>query len=405
MVAKWTIGKKSPPPSPLRPLHAAPNSNATPPSPRRPSSKYEGPAGDDDFLDSDSDEGYGEKKKSSSSRISSSSPVPPPRELTIREKYTFEPELYPDGTPQIDKIISRRLIPSSTSMPPPSPSKSTPQQHKEYEYHLKFKNKSFLHTSWERQDSINSMGRSAKMMFTRYLKKIDQGIVPEEVEIETSWVTVDRIVDEKETMEYVDMTEEEAEQFWKEEGAEEEEMDVETEDNEDDNEARYVNSLSDNSERLRVQFVDSKFFDPISPSTIKEHQKGAEISNLKIAISKHPPCYRIPSGSPNPYADGTFKNPPVQPRTAMDFYFLINPVEVKGLTSDDVETLQGETKPHTRNTRNNATTTNNTRLRSVEKTWEEMMPSQKEIWIELQSLERRTYEAHMQIYEKVRKRT
>ena len=56
------------------------------------------------------------------------------------------------------------------------------------------------------------------MMFTRYLKKIDSGLLQEDVEIEQGWIEVERVVDEKEVVEYVDMEEEEAKVFWKDEG-------------------------------------------------------------------------------------------------------------------------------------------------------------------------------------------
>ena len=46
----------------------------------------------------------------------------------------------------------------------------------EYEYLVKYKNRSYLHLEWKTGADLESMNKSAKTIYRRYLKKVNQGL-------------------------------------------------------------------------------------------------------------------------------------------------------------------------------------------------------------------------------------
>jgi hypothetical protein len=135
----------------------------------------------------------------------------------IRERFSFLPEYELDGSPRIDLIVGRRPVDEketaddddddmessddkensqgddddSEEMPRnrrnpkikrgkvPSPSRSDKEADSdviEYEYLVKYRNRSYLHLEWKTGADLESMNKSAKTIYRRYLKKVAQGM-------------------------------------------------------------------------------------------------------------------------------------------------------------------------------------------------------------------------------------
>ena len=149
-------------------------------------------------------------------------PTTPP----IRERFPFLPEYEPDGSPRIDLIVGRRPIdekgadeddgdsnnsdddnhvdpssddvddddddesdtagggrrkrrsskPRNNKKKASSPTKSKSDKRQvEYEYLVKYKGRSYLHLEWKTGADLESMNKSAKTLYRRWLKKLAQG--------------------------------------------------------------------------------------------------------------------------------------------------------------------------------------------------------------------------------------
>jgi hypothetical protein len=131
----------------------------------------------------------------------------------IRERFPFLPEFEPDGSPRIDMIVGRRPVdekeatdgdatsdnenqdPTSDDdeesdsaggrkgrrrggkekddKKSSSPSKKEDEAGPvEYEYLVKYKGRSYLHLEWKTGADLESMNKSAKTLYRRYLKKL-----------------------------------------------------------------------------------------------------------------------------------------------------------------------------------------------------------------------------------------
>jgi len=78
----------------------------------------------------------------------------------------------------------------------------------EFEYLIKYKNLSYLHTQWLSGSEIEAMSQKSKASLNRYLTKIDRGeSVPTEEDIEPSYTEVEKIMDYREE-EVFEVTEE-----------------------------------------------------------------------------------------------------------------------------------------------------------------------------------------------------
>lgn len=160
----------------------------------------------------------------------------------IRERFPFLPEYEPDGSPRIDLIIGRRPIDEkedtndndgdggakedevddnfsdddedATGGPKRSSkhnsktnnnktTKGSPSKQDsysgpvEYEYLIKYKGRSYLHLEWKTGADLESMNKSAKGVYRRYLKKVGSG--DEELEdpnFDPSYAVPQKIIDE-----------------------------------------------------------------------------------------------------------------------------------------------------------------------------------------------------------------
>ena len=186
-----------------------------------------------------------------------------PTLLPIRERFPFLPEYEEDGSPKIDLIVGRRPVdeeedieeankdenengnksdddmdvdeeeevssgrrsrrsakndkkkkkqksPAKKKRGSMSPEKGGSQSGPvEYEYLVKYKGRSYLHLEWKRGADLESMNKSAKGIYRRYLKKIAQGTEEdiENPEFDPSYVVPQKIVDEADqeiSVEYTD---------------------------------------------------------------------------------------------------------------------------------------------------------------------------------------------------------
>jgi hypothetical protein len=189
----------------------------------------------------------------------------------IRERFTFEPEYEDDGTPKIELIVGRRLIEDSnttkdqlqnyddedneseededSSIDPParasrskakSKKKTSEEEDEEdevkatqtemdYEYLLKYKGRSYLHLEWKSAADLESMGKVAKTIYRRFLKKLEAGTEEdlEDPTVDPSYTEPGRILAEEEHEIMVEMTNKELAKWQKEQAAEMGEMEEE----------------------------------------------------------------------------------------------------------------------------------------------------------------------------------
>ena len=192
-----------------------------------------------------------------------------PSLLPIRERFTFEPEYEDDGTPKIELIVGRRLIEDTkdrqynedekesdddddeSDAPRSSRSKSQSKNRKpsvdedqekanqtemDYEYLLKYKGRSYLHLEWKSAADLESMGKVAKTIYRRFLKKLEQGTEEdlEDPTFDPSYTEPGRILAEEEHEIMVEMTNKELAKWQKEQAAEMGEED-ESEEEEEEN--------------------------------------------------------------------------------------------------------------------------------------------------------------------------
>ena len=172
----------------------------------------------------------------------------------IRERFPFMPEYEPDGSPRIDLIIGRRPIDekeetseadgngeekkenggdsseeeneeekggkrktrrdsktNNKKIQKGSPSKKDNQGGViEYEYLIKYKGRSYLHLEWKTGADLESMNKSAKGIYRRYLKKVGSGDEDlEDPNFDPSYAIPQKIVDEAQQEMTVELTDKE----------------------------------------------------------------------------------------------------------------------------------------------------------------------------------------------------
>lgn len=189
----------------------------------------------------------------------------------IRERFPFVPEVELDGSPKIDLIVGRRRVDEKGEETHGSDDESgdnneedessgsgdeseagrrsrrrggaakkkekeSPMKEKggvvEYEYLIKYKNRSYLHLEWKSGADLESMNKSAKTIYRRYLKKIAQGLDDEieNPEFDPSYIVPQKIVAEKEQEMTLELTDKELLKWEKER---EKELAEESDDDED----------------------------------------------------------------------------------------------------------------------------------------------------------------------------
>lgn len=196
----------------------------------------------------------------------------------IRERFHFLPEYEEDGSPKIELIVGRRPVEGAEEQtnadggttttttdvnqeetPPKSRRKTRGKASSksaaadadahnsssnvvEYEYLIKYKGRSYLHLEYKSGADLESMNKSAKGIYRRYLKKLAQGLDNhdelESTEFDPSYVVPEKIVDEKEQEIQVELTDKELLKWEKQrekEIAEEEAKGNDDEEEDDDN--------------------------------------------------------------------------------------------------------------------------------------------------------------------------
>jgi hypothetical protein len=156
----------------------------------------------------------------------------------IRERFPFMPEVELDGSPRIDLIVGRRPVDDNGDEAKGSDDvidsddsgdgarrrrrggekikdDESPMKEKggvvEYEYLIKHKNRSYLHLEWKSGADLESMNKSAKTIYRRYLKKIAQGLDDdlENPEFDPSYIVPQKIIAEKEQEMTLELTDKE----------------------------------------------------------------------------------------------------------------------------------------------------------------------------------------------------
>lgn len=156
----------------------------------------------------------------------------------IRDRFPFLPEYEEDGSPRIELIVGRRPVDEKedaqkedddgdsaeeeesdegdserprrrrndtkkkVSSPSTKSSKMGDQSEGlvEYEYLVKYKGRSYLHLEWKTGADLESMNKSAKGIYRRYLKKVHAGVEEdiENPEFDPNYLIPERILDEAE---------------------------------------------------------------------------------------------------------------------------------------------------------------------------------------------------------------
>ena len=189
----------------------------------------------------------------------------------IRERFSFEPEYEPDGTPKIELIVGRRPIEDTKDrtqtsgegdlsdndcddanhdsrhqrqqqqqQPQQEQDENSPPQSSEmdYEYLLKYKGRSYLHLEWKTAADLESMNKTAKTIYRRYLKKLAAGTEEdlEDPTFDPAYTEPGRILAEEDHEIMVELTdkelvkwEKEREKQWDDLGVEGDEEDEEEE--------------------------------------------------------------------------------------------------------------------------------------------------------------------------------
>lgn len=184
-----------------------------------------------------------------------------PMLLPLRERFPFMPEAEEDGSPRIELIVGRRPVddknaesseddegmdasdeassdsdddgsskkrrsrkkksPKKKKKKPKkkeSPSKGNKYEHVEYEYLVKYKGRSYLHLDWKTGADLESMNKSAKTLYRRYLKKLAASMDNdlEDPNFDPSFAEPQKIVDAKEQEITLELTDKELVEWEKE---------------------------------------------------------------------------------------------------------------------------------------------------------------------------------------------
>jgi hypothetical protein len=186
--------------------------------------------------------------------------------LPIRERFHFLPEYEEDGSPKIDLIVGRRpvdekedVLDEEATTPVPNgdddegdeegaaaegtpvrggrrtrkgadvkatPTTTTPKKKRgsspnktenasggpvDFEYLVKYKGRSYLHLIWNSGADLESMNKSAKGIYRRYLKKVTAGLEEdiENPEFDASYAIPEKVVDEADQEITVELTDKE----------------------------------------------------------------------------------------------------------------------------------------------------------------------------------------------------
>ena len=185
---------------------------------------------------------------------------------SLRERFPFLPEYEEDGSPKIDLIVGRKPVDEKEDAPDESDEESLVEDDDDesvgratrkrssikkskkakeetessgqvdYEYLVKYKGRSYLHLNWKTGGDLESMNKSAKGIYRRYVKKVTSPNADEELEspeFDPSYAIPEKIVQEAEQEITEELTDAELIRWEKKREKER----AEEEDNEDDDES------------------------------------------------------------------------------------------------------------------------------------------------------------------------
>lgn len=176
----------------------------------------------------------------------------------IRERFPFLPEYEPDGSPRVELIVGRRPIQKKQKGEEEEPQEDADDGKKgrkrgkkqdkkteatsdvtEYEYLIKYKGKSYLHLDWKTAGDLESMNKSAKTLYRRFLKKLSAGMEDdlEDTEFDPSFIQPQKIVDEDEHEVTVELSDKELIEW-------EKEREKEIDDDSDEDDEMKIEGLS-----------------------------------------------------------------------------------------------------------------------------------------------------------------
>lgn len=306
-----------------------------------------------------------------------------PTLLPIRERFPFMPEYEPDGSPRIDLIVGRRPIEENEDMKKGrgdgnddddvsvngddddvdegeesgwggrrwnkrgKPGLASPRKNKssdsdanfnesssniiEYEYLVKYKNRSYLHLDWKTGADLESMNKSAKAIYRRYVKKLvhahDEEL--EDPNFDPSFAVPQKILAEAEQELELELSDKELLE-WEQEKEKElpEDESGEEPDDEDPDEEKGDDGNKDEPKSKDV--TEKK-----ENGAEKEEKKGEggqswkdedidfsqfTLERLQAIIDQDEPYYPKFEDCDNPYRDGYVTEPPKKPRASYLFF-------------------------------------------------------------------------------------
>ena len=280
--------------------------------------------------------------------------------LPIRERFPFLPEYEEDGSPRIDLIVGRRPVDEKETNNDEDDEeekleesddeaddesddggrprrgrnrrkekKSSPKKKErsspvvEYEYLVKYKNRSYLHLEWKAGADLESMNKSAKGIYRRYLRKVEAGL-DEEIEdpnFDPSFAEPQKIIAEDEQEITLELTDAELIQWEKEREKEmEEEEDSEPEDMDVKKESEGTNDMEmKDSEATKEEKKDDEE-DELDWKEEEIDFSQLTTERLRKIVNKDGAYYPKIEGSDNPYRDGYITEPPKKPRASYLFF-------------------------------------------------------------------------------------
>lgn len=216
----------------------------------------------------------------------------------------------------------------------------------EYEYLVKFKGKSYLHLEWKTGADLESMNRSAKGMYRRFLKKLAQGTDEdlENPEFDPSYIVPEKVLDEADQEVAIELTDKELLKWEKERDRELAEQGDDNDDEEEKKTPSKENGAAKVEEEKKgvwfhcrdsvcltmldlthlflcfvVLVAESSEEEPIEwPDEIDLHNIGVDF--LRKILKGEEPFYPVIKGSDNPYRDGYITEPPKKPRASYLFF-------------------------------------------------------------------------------------
>mmetsp|Transcript_1524 Transcript_1524/g.2023 ORF Transcript_1524/g.2023 Transcript_1524/m.2023 type:complete len:2660 (+) Transcript_1524:292-8271(+) len=296
----------------------------------------------------------------------------------IRERFDFMPELELDGSAKVELIIGRRLIGEgnddndnggSTSgaingsnnadiedesededdedtspakarrgrrktTTPTSKKKQSKEEkrakkaaepvkhHLEYEYLVKYKGKSYLHLEWKAASELESLNKSAKNLYRRYLRKIQAGTDEdlEDPDFDSAYIQPQKIVDEEDHIIQVELNAEELVEWEKQQAQDDESSGDEEGEVDNKSQPKQESASNGNSNNNPSASVDMETDEtPIEdieigePGTLTKEQ-------IQRILSKESPYYPKVEGYDNPYRDGYITEPPRKSRASYLFF-------------------------------------------------------------------------------------